>query len=211
MAEIKNAATLYEQLITLLLDESKSQSNVLVSELRAHVEKSFDKRFRAIDSRLDQIEKRTSGVVRQPIHTANGEMRKFSFSVPDPSNFSLEFFYDGTLNTVKIEGGKVGPPVESYRIVSGNAEVVLKNAPTRDTEIKVSYKVTGMEEELLEIRKALSSANTKEELFQQIERLKTEYCLGLENKCNELSQKINRVDQTLFGMGKILSAEASKG
>lgn len=207
MDELKNAATLYAQSIELLLNASKSQSTDLVSELRNHVEKTFDKRFRAIDNRLDQIEKRTSGVVRQPINMANGEMRKFSFSVPDPANFSLEFFYDGTLNTVKIEGGKAGPPVESYRIVSGNAEVTLKNAPTRDTEIKVSYKVPGIEEDLLEIRKVLSSANTKEELLQQIEKIKTEHLQSLETKFAQVRDKVNRVDEKLIGIGKILTSE----
>lgn len=210
MAEAKNATTLLEQYISLVLDESKSKSEALVAELRTHVEKSLDKRFRAIDSRLEQIEKRTSGLGRQLIHIGNGEMRKFSFNVPDTANFSLEFFYEGTLNTVKIEGGKAGPQVESYRIVNGNAEVMLNRAPTKDTEVKVSYKVPGIEEDLLEIRKTLSSTNTKEELLQQIEKLKVEYCLGLENKFAELSQKVNRVDQTLFGMGKILTAESAK-
>lgn len=59
--QIKQAATLFEQTFSLLLDASKSESSGLVAALKAQVEAAFQKRFEAIESRLGAIDGKMAG------------------------------------------------------------------------------------------------------------------------------------------------------
>lgn len=54
--QIKQAANLFDQIFSLLLELSKNESSGLVAALKSQVENAFQKRFEAIETRLGALD-----------------------------------------------------------------------------------------------------------------------------------------------------------